>query len=346
MDKKDSARSYKIILNPVKDDKTKQIVLKKLITLTKKPESVIQSIMAKAPIVVFKSVSEQKARVIKKHFGSSVTLKLIGEKIKPARKKPEPPRQVAPPKPVEEPANSFGFSDEEQAVTPPPIPMKKEPVSPPPAAGMSIGFDNEPPPKSQIKPSMTHDASPSPPTPPPTPSPIKKKSGKAFKDNYKDNSDDKGFAYEFFCEQCEKGYRPDYFSIPSGIGYSISLFFKFFGKKLSGKMPHDLSWMREDEKKSFQRSSFNKSLKSAEAHFFKCEKCGKRVCSKCWNTSKKECSSCAPVSHNDLPGYMQKKIEKDKREKEERGRSKFCPGCGSEKVAAAKFCEVCGASYD
>ncbi len=331
-----ASQKYKVILKSITDEKTKEIIQRKLAVLTKRPESVIASIVAKAPIVIFKSLDTEKTRMVKKHFGDVVTIEAISLSAEP--------ETVA--KPTE-----IASSDEKHR------PAASRPEAESSKMSASLGFADEKPAsgfgtdKSIAKPDMLmteenlpkRKAEKESPKPAPPPKPVKKK---GFRDKYVDQSDDNGYAYDFFCEKCKKSYRPNYFTIPSGVGYNISAYFKWLGLKLSGKTSSDFPTMKEEQKKSFQKSSFNKALKMAEEHFLKCNQCGKRVCGSCWNTSQKKCAGCAPLTHGDLPEYMRKKIEKEKREKESKAKSRFCPGCGSEKEDGAKFCEVCGASYE
>lgn len=345
---------YKVILNPINDPKAKQAVAKKLVAITKKPAPFIAKVVENAPVVIIKSLDEVNAKKMKQVFGDYITVKAIGGPAPKPAPKPSPPPAAKAPQP--QPATpSLGFDDEEPAEagasplgfddepTPPP-PPKAPPAAAPARESSSLSFQDSAPepaaPKAPPKPSPTPAASSA------QPSRLSTGGTKNFKETYKDLSDENGYAYEFFCERCDKSYRPDYFNKPSGMGYNMVTFFKFVGKKLSGKMPHDLNEMKRLEDRAFQRSSFNKSIQLAEEHFLKCTECGKRVCGSCWNTSQKKCADCAPLKTEDLPEYMRKKLEKEKREKEAKAKSRFCANCGAEKVEGAKFCEVCGASYE
>lgn len=313
-----AASKNRIILNPIPDADKKQVIAK-LVKLTKQKEAQIAVIVEKAPLVIFKSVDNEKAELIRKFMGNAIRIEPLA-----------PPTSTAG-------APSIGFAEDDGQAggSPPPVP---------PLAKVGGVVKPSPPRSGQV--SSQASGSESEPDVGPEPKTVAKGNGKAFKDNFVDHSDENGFAYEFFCESCNKAYRPDYYPKPKGVGHSIGMFFKFIGLKVSGKYSGSLDDLKKEELRSVQRISFIKSLKSAEAHFLKCTGCGLYVCASCWNTNQKKCTACAPVSKDDLPIHERKKREKAEKERMARAQSKFCFSCGTEKKDGAKFCDVCGASYE
>ena len=370
-----NGQDYRIILNKISDEKTLLVVVDRLSKLTKQAPDKVKALADKAPVVIFKSVDKEKAETLKKYLGGAIVVQQNTPEAaaptaapkpqapKPAAQPPKPAPKAAapsaPPQPkqpvklqVEEESSesanaslSLGFESDEGAKTPPPKPAQRPAKMAPEQDKLKIEE------KKSAEDLFAEDKVPAAPsmmaaTPAPTKATAAPKEKKKFKDNYVDHSDEKGYAYEFFCEICNKAYRPEYFVIPSGIFYIIALFFKFIGMKMSGKHKGSFGDLKESEKKNLQRTSLTKSMKHAESHFLKCSECGLFVCASCWNPSQKKCTNCQPVKTDDLPIHERKKREKEEREKAARMVSRFCPGCGAEKKANAKFCDVCGASYE
>ncbi len=364
---------YDVVLKPIDDEQTKEGIIKKLAAMTKKPEAAVAKIVEQAPVVIFKALDKEKAAAVKKHFGDYVGIKQAAEGS--AAPVQAAPSAVPKPKPAAEPTTkpqmphqkqklsvpkaggSLSFDDGDMLTSAPePVRRPAPQVEESAPKSSAIAFDDEDAMESKAAAPTSHEEPPAPKAAPkiqPTkavapqtgamPSSVQKQ--KAFKDNFKDLSDPMGHAYEFFCEGCNKSYRPDFFKKPSGPGHDAVMAAKWLGMSISGKAKGSLSDMKALELREFQKESFNKSLKMAEHHFLKCDDCGRHVCSSCWNAGKKKCAACAPLGQDDMPGFMRSKMEKDKRDKEARVKSKFCANCGAEKVDGAKFCEGCGTPY-
>ena len=153
-----------------------------------------------------------------------------------------------------------------------------------------------------------------------------------FDKNFKDVSDENGFAFEFYCQNCDKKYRTDFIIKPGGFGMKLTL----FKNKITKKGPATEKKLLEKAKKE----AFNKSLKEARSHFVKCTRCGNRVCSACWNQAKKHCIACSPKTNDDKSKF-EKKREEQLKVKKEAEATTVCPNCGKPHTGEV-FCPHCG----
>ncbi len=190
-----------------------------------------------------------------------------------------------------------------------------------------------------------------------------------FVRNYKDQSTDRGFQFEFYCDRCRVGYRTPFKTSATGLVSEAldaagDLFGGILGSAASvGERVHSAAWEKAHDK------AFAEAVEQARPHFRQCPHCSKWVCvDKCWNETRGLCKGCAPdlaveMSAMQASAAMDKARQVAHEAASERvtpeafddvikavcpqcgapvGGGKFCAQCGAP-LAAEKFCAQCGA---
>jgi hypothetical protein len=193
----------------------------------------------------------------------------------------------------------------------------------------------------------------------------------AFTRNYKDNSTDAGFQFEFFCDVCKNGFTSSFVQSDTykkrgllrGLGTGASIAGSLLGggmrnvgyasqratsemsRNFDGKSPE---WRKEHEK------AFERCQNEAQEHFKRCPNCNAYVCDHCWNEDATLCTKCAPRQEV----YVAKTAAQAmKRNIDQAGttatvwqgpiesKATICPSCGKH-AGAGKFCNNCGANME
>lgn len=193
-----------------------------------------------------------------------------------------------------------------------------------------------------------------------------------FTRNYSDNSTDKGFQFEFYCDRCGTGYRTGFQTFAIGnvsgaLDAASSLFGGLFNQAADlGERVRSAAWEKAHD------AAFSKAVEELKPDFIQCPRCSSWVCRKsCWNAGRGLCKECAPDLGVEMAAaqssrtveeiWAHSKMAEEDREmlKEASWRAgvratcphcnapleknvKFCPECGG-KIASEKHCTQCGA---
>jgi len=177
-----------------------------------------------------------------------------------------------------------------------------------------------------------------------------------FVRNYKDESTERGFQFEFFCDRCKSGYRTPFVASATGIAsealdVASGLLGGVFGKVADvGDRVHSAAWEQTHDK------MFAQAVEQAKPHFRQCPRCSKWVCAEgCWNETRGLCKDCAPDLAVEMSTMQAKAAIEEAREVAHAAESErvtaqefdeviktACPKCGAT-VSGGKFCAQCGA---
>lgn len=180
-----------------------------------------------------------------------------------------------------------------------------------------------------------------------------------FTRNNSDQSTDKGFQFEFYCDRCGTGYRTRFqphalSTVSSALDAASSLFGGVFGQAANlGERARSAAWEKAHD------DAFVKAAQDLKPDFVQCPRCSSWVCKKsCWNTQKGLCKNCAPdlgvemaaaqasLSVQEIHSKAQMAEEDRAMLKEEswrQGVRATCPQCNAPLAANVKFCPECGA---
>jgi membrane protease subunit (stomatin/prohibitin family) len=195
-----------------------------------------------------------------------------------------------------------------------------------------------------------------------------------FTRNYRDDSTDQGFQFEFLCDRCGNGFRSSFKPSLTGTATTVfdtanSLFGGIFGKAADlSQHVRSASWEKAHD------DAFIQAANELRPEFVQCPRCSAWVCRRhCWNDKKGLCKGCAPDLGVEMSAAQASKsveeiwahaamAEEDKKLGAENWRqtiratcpkceaplatnAKFCPECG-EKLKVEKHCSQCGAKID
>lgn len=193
----------------------------------------------------------------------------------------------------------------------------------------------------------------------------------AFTRNCKDNSDDTGFQFTFYCDNCNDGFKSSFMESAAYkkgagsrlFGQGLGLAGSLLGGKAGGiagaaERGTDIlsaqfrgkstEWQREHEQ------AFVHAQSEAQPHFHRCPLCNKYVCDQCWNEDQGLCTNCAPRQEVYV---AQAHAQAMKRNIDEAGKAAtvwqgtieskttICPVCGKP-AGSGKFCNNCGANME
>jgi len=178
-----------------------------------------------------------------------------------------------------------------------------------------------------------------------------------FVRNYRDQSTDQGFQFEFYCDRCGTGYRSKFTPSVTGTINSVmdtasSLFGGIFNSaaNLTGRA-HSAAWEKAHD------DAFANASREILPEFVQCPRCQSWVCrEKCWNTKRGLCKECAPDMGVEMSAAQAsrsveevwahaKMSEEDKKLSESNWRETIhasCPKCETPLNTNAKFCPNCG----
>lgn len=175
-----------------------------------------------------------------------------------------------------------------------------------------------------------------------------------FVRNYDDESTERGFRFEFFCDRCGSGYRTEFQASTTGlVSEALDAASSLFGGLLgniaaAGDRVHSVAWERAHDQ------AFERAVKEAMPYFKQCRRCSRWVDDACWNHGRGLCKDCAPDIEAEFAAAQVEAEAEQGREaarevqyvRKERFKAKItggCPHCGASLVPGAKFCPECGA---
>jgi membrane protease subunit (stomatin/prohibitin family) len=177
-----------------------------------------------------------------------------------------------------------------------------------------------------------------------------------FVRNYNDESTERGFQFEFFCDRCGTGYRTAFKTSATGVvtealDVAGGLLGGILGKAadVSDRI-HSAAWEKAHDK------AFAEAVEEAKPHFVQCPRCTQWVCRQsCWNQARGLCKECAPdVAAEYAAAQVEAEIAQGQeiirqtqyvsdQEQFETAIRAACPVCGAA-VSSGKFCPECGAT--
>src|SRR5437868_3107682 len=100
----------------------------------------------------------------------------------------------------------------------------------------------------------------------------------SFSDNYSDQSDNNGFQFEFYCENCHDAWRTEYKRNPvasaSGLlNTASSLLGGIFGQ--AGDVADRV---RDAGYRTARDNAFKEAVEQAKEHFHRCRRCHNYFC--------------------------------------------------------------------
>ncbi len=175
-----------------------------------------------------------------------------------------------------------------------------------------------------------------------------------FVRNYEDESTERGFQFEFFCDRCGSGYRTEFQASATGlVSEALDAAGSLFGGLLgniaaAGDRVHSAAWERAHDQ------AFERAVKEAMPYFKQCRRCSQWVDDACWNPERGLCKDCAPDLEAEFAAAQVEAEAEQGREaarevqyvRKERFKTRItggCPQCGASLVPGAKFCPECGA---
>jgi membrane protease subunit (stomatin/prohibitin family) len=174
-----------------------------------------------------------------------------------------------------------------------------------------------------------------------------------FSDNYRDQSTDTGFQFDFHCERCHEAWRSPFDRYAAGtidnvLGMADGLFGGMFGRARGA-----LDRVKSAGWQSAHDAAFAEAVRKAQDHFHRCPRCSNHHCDDCWNAEEGVCISCVPRLDAELAAVAREaKIARAREVAYEsatvtaddlKARVVSCPHC-SAPVGRAKFCPECGNS--
>lgn len=176
-----------------------------------------------------------------------------------------------------------------------------------------------------------------------------------FVRNYRDESTERGFQFEFYCDRCGTGYRTSFKASATGVmsealDVASGLLGGVFGKAASvGDRIHSAAWEKAHDK------AFTEAVAEVKPSFIQCSRCTQWVCREsCWNSERGLCKGCAPdVAAEYAAAQVETEIEQGReviretqyvtdKEQFKTAIRAACPACGAA-VSGGKFCPECGA---
>lgn len=152
-----------------------------------------------------------------------------------------------------------------------------------------------------------------------------------FTRNYSDQSNESGFQWEFYCDQCGTAYQTKFVKASSNVMPDLldaagSLLGGVFSAadRLSDRA-REANWQKE------QDAAFNNAINEVRDQFHQCAKCSAWVDTACWDKKGNACRECANTARE----------EENDAADEADGEMITCPSCEAE-VKKAKFCAECG----
>ncbi len=173
-----------------------------------------------------------------------------------------------------------------------------------------------------------------------------------FTRNHNDQSTDRGFQFEFYCDRCGNGFQTEFQADATGnIANALDTASSLFGGIFSSAAnvahgAHTAAWQKAHD------GAYARAVAEAQPHFHKCKRCGHWVDEDCWNPARGLCKDCAPDLEEEFSVAQVRAAVDDANEKAAQvdyvSADKFketivaaCPHCGA-KAGGGKFCAECG----
>lgn len=177
-----------------------------------------------------------------------------------------------------------------------------------------------------------------------------------FVRNYNDESTERGFQFEFYCDRCGTGYRTPFKASATGVArealdVASGLLGGILGRVADvGDRIHSAAWERAHD------AAFAEAVEEIKPNFRQCPRCSAWVCvDQCWNHKRGLCKECAPDLAVEMSAMQAEAAIEAAREvahvaaSEKVSAQDFdeviaarCPKCGAP-VSGGKFCAECGA---
>ena len=116
-----------------------------------------------------------------------------------------------------------------------------------------------------------------------------------FVRNYTDHSTDRGYQFQFRCDQCSNGYMSSYEANVIGTaGGLLQAAGSLFGGLLGSAGNSSFEIQRAIGGPAHDRA-LQKAVAEVKEKFRRCQRCGKWVCAEiCWNERAAQCVGCTP----------------------------------------------------
>lgn len=174
-----------------------------------------------------------------------------------------------------------------------------------------------------------------------------------FVRNHSDESTERGFQFEFFCDRCGSGYRTEFQASATGmVSEALDVASGLLGGLMGsvadvGDRVHSAAWEKAHDR------AFVKAVEEAKPYFKQCRRCSQWVDDICWNHERGLCRDCAPdVEAEFAAAQVEAEVEQGQqvarevqyvtKERFEQKITGGCPQCGAPLVPGAKFCPECG----
>jgi hypothetical protein len=178
-----------------------------------------------------------------------------------------------------------------------------------------------------------------------------------FTRNYNDQSTDRGFQFEFYCDRCGSGFRSQFKTWATGtVSEVLNVAGGFLGGILGGaadvgERVKSAAWERAHD------AAFQEAMAELKPDFVQCPRCSSWVCrDSCWNEKRGLCKECAPDLGVEMSAAQASRsveevwahaamASEDKKLAAENWRETIvasCPKCGHSLEVNAKFCPSCG----
>ena len=183
-----------------------------------------------------------------------------------------------------------------------------------------------------------------------------------FSNNYADrsrqNGQDVGFEFEFYCQRCSETWRSGFTPYKLGKASGWLRQASELASGATGRLGWDASNAAENLSQAGWSHSrdvaFKKAITDAAGYFHRCAKCAQHVCGQCWNTARGLCFNCAPdLASNVESARATGLVEAAMSSARDLGATQAaqvdvaaehqlsCPQCRAE-THGAKFCPQCG----
>ena len=180
-----------------------------------------------------------------------------------------------------------------------------------------------------------------------------------FTRNYTDQSTNKGFQFEFYCDRCGTGHRTRFQAFGLGtVSGAMEAANSLFGGVL-GRAADLTERARSSAWEKAHDNAFEAAMEELRPDFVQCPRCSSWVCRKsCWNAPRGLCKNCAPdlavekaaAQASKTTQAVWENAQVSEEDSKEVAADQFkqtlratCPSCNAPLAKNAKFCPECGA---